>query len=379
MTAPASNQIHASESTASGMTRCAKILEIGPYPPPYDGWSMRIWVVKNGLEKAGHICVPLNLGQNRRIRSAEYECVRSGWEYLRKLSRYAWRGYTYHIHTNADSLKGFLLNLIAYVVSLLAFRRPVLTLHAGTDQVYFPREKSRLMVPLFKFLFGAAKAVICDNPDVARGIVDYGTPPEKVFPISPFTKEYLESPTQAFDNDLEEFLMSHSPTVLTYLECRPEYDLDCVFKVVGELARRWPGLGLIVVGASRETRTISDMARKAGLTDRCLHLGAVEHAAFLSLLRRVAVYLRCNQREGTSASVREALCFGTPVVANNSESQPEGVLLYLWGDARAMRETVETVLANSHTRQEPGNGVGALDVPDTVPQEVGLLVRCALA
>src|SRR5262245_26326116 len=44
----------------------AKILEIGPYPPPYDGWSMRIWVLKKGLEEAGHVCVPLNLGLNRK-------------------------------------------------------------------------------------------------------------------------------------------------------------------------------------------------------------------------------------------------------------------------------------------------------------------------
>ena len=100
-------------------------------------------------------------------------------------------GILFHIHTNGDSLKGFLLNVIAYVISLVAFRWPVLTLHAGTDQIWFPREKSRLMIPLLKFLFGVAKAVICDNPDVGERIVEYGITPTKVFPISPLQSSTL--------------------------------------------------------------------------------------------------------------------------------------------------------------------------------------------
>ena len=47
----------------------AKILEIGPFPPPYSGWSLRIHVVKNELERAGHICTALNLGANRKVMS----------------------------------------------------------------------------------------------------------------------------------------------------------------------------------------------------------------------------------------------------------------------------------------------------------------------
>lgn len=355
---------------------CTKVLEIGPYPPPYNGWSARIGVVKNGLETAGHLCVPLNLGENRKIPSSEYECVRNGWEYIWKLAGYAHRGYLFHIHTNGDSPKGFLLNLIAYAVSLLTFRRPVLTFHAGTDQLYFPREKSRLTIPLFLFLFGVPKAVICDNPEVARRIIDYGIPPQKVFPISPFTRQYLDCSATKLDDNVEDFLKRHASTILTYLECRPEYDLDTFFQVAAELVRRNPEMGLIVTGATREMNIINTKIQSAGLGKNALLLGAIDHGAFLSLLQRISLYLRCAKTEGTSASIREALYFGVPVVANATESQPPGVSVYPWGNSAVMLKVIEAVLTNATVALKPQRQENILTVPDTVPAEVELLIRC---
>ena len=363
--------------TASNVKGAAKILEIGPYPPPYDGWSMRLWVVRTGVEEAGHDCVPLNLGINRKTPSDDYECVRSGWEYLRKLVAYGCRGYTFHKHTNGDSLKGFCLDLVAYGVSLMFLRRPILTFHAGTDQVFFPRARSRWLVPFFKFfLFGTAKAIICNNRKVAQCIIDYGVTPKKVFPISPFTKQYLDLPPQELSTDLEDFLATRSPIILTYVECREEYDLKNLLWVVGKLAAEKPELGIVIVGAVRERATIQSMLETAGITDRSLHVGAVDHADFLTLLRRVALYLRCNEREGTSSSIREALHFGVPVVANKSASQPDAVLTYPWGNRSVMLEQAEKALSQSAGARLERDVLA--EVPDTVAEEVSVLVRCAL-
>jgi len=85
-----------------------------------------------------------------------------------------------------------------------------------------------------------------------------------------------------------------------------------------------------------------------------------------------------NKAEGTSASIREALYLGVPVVANAAESQPQGVFVYPWGNADAMIEMLETVLADSDMGQKPPTQLAALDVPDTVSEEVELLVRCTL-
>ena len=105
-----------------------KILEIGVYPPPFCGWGTRLYFVRKALDEAGHQCVPLNLGENRRVPSDEYECVRSGWEYVRKICRYLRLGYVIHMHANGSSPKGFLLSGIAYLLSLLAVSYTHLTL-----------------------------------------------------------------------------------------------------------------------------------------------------------------------------------------------------------------------------------------------------------
>ena len=55
--------------------RIAKILEVGPHPPPLAGWSIRIRFVQDRLKASGHVCEALNIGKRRRIPSNEYVTV----------------------------------------------------------------------------------------------------------------------------------------------------------------------------------------------------------------------------------------------------------------------------------------------------------------
>jgi glycosyltransferase involved in cell wall biosynthesis len=357
----------------------AKILEIGPYPPPFNGWSTRIFIVKNELERSGHTCVPLNLGDHRKIHSADYECVCSGWEYLYKLVKYARRGYLFHIHTNGESWKGFMVNLIAYFTAFAFLRRPVLTFHAGADQTFFPRHKSWRAIPVLKFMFGCAKGVICDDPEVAIRIADYGISPRKVIAINPFSRQNLVfASSETADEKIESFFETHATVVFTYVEFRPEYALESIFQAVGKLSSRNPHLGLIVVGATNEKNAIAELAKAAGVARHCLHTGAVDHAVFLSMLRRVSVYLRSAKTEGISASIREALHFGIPVVANSVETHPHGVFTYSWGNVDEIVKTIELVLSASGTVKNPKKPRELAEAPETEVEEAALLVRCAL-
>ena len=49
--------------------------------------------------------------------------------------------------------------------------------------------------------------------------------------------------SNSFDENTEDFLKSHTPVILTYLEVRPEYGLDSIFRAVGELAGSGPDWG----------------------------------------------------------------------------------------------------------------------------------------
>ena len=60
---------------------------IGPYPPPYTGWSTAIKEESDRLRERGADVRILNIGINRRVRSAEYIGVRNGLDLLAKLIR----------------------------------------------------------------------------------------------------------------------------------------------------------------------------------------------------------------------------------------------------------------------------------------------------
>lgn len=351
----------------------AKILEIVPYPPPFTGWATRAYFVHKALQQMGHQCVVLNMGNNRKIPSNEYECVRSGWEYVRKILVYLSRGYTLHLHANGGSPKGFFLCLIAYFMTLSIFRRPQLTFHAGIEQIFFPRANSRKMVPILRLLFGIPKVVICNNSDVKARIVEYSINPTKVIAITPFSKQYVADATSEISTEIKDFIRNHSPIIFTYLELRPEHAPEPLFQGMASVAKVIPEIGFILVGATNEREALQRLLEQAGIAERTFHVGAVSHSLFLSLLRQSTVYLRSNQREGTSSSIRESLYLGTMVIANDKGDHPEGVITYPWGDGKAIGETLLGCLQNPRKL-----AAEAGDIPDTVGLEAELLARSAL-
>lgn len=353
--------------------RVARILEIGCYPPPFCGWATRLYFVRKELLFAGHLCTPLNLGEGRKIPSDEYECVRNGWEYIHKILLYLARGYVVHMHLNGSSIKGFVLSGIACLLSLIVLRRPILTLHAGTEQVYFPKTKSRWMAPFLRLLFVVPKLIICNNSEVKSLIVEFSINPDKIVPITPFSKQYVSETNAPLPENVAACLVKRSPLIFTYLESRPEYALDAIFQAVAEVATKHSTLGFVIVGAKGDRKKLEQQLDEYGLRQQTLVVGSVSHEIFLTLLQQSTVYLRSNQQEGTSSSICEALYLGTPVIANDSESHPEGVITYPWGDSQAIESALLQLFEHP-----VDTSAQTQSIPDTVKKEAELLVRCAL-
>ena len=152
------------------------ILEICSYPPPHNGWNVRIVQLKKHLETDGHECVVLNVGETRRIASPHYDTVTNGWMFLRKVWRYCRRGFLVHTHANGESPKGILLAILGELLARVAGIGSVLTFHAGTEQVFFPRQKAAHWIPVFRLLFGLPHSIICNSEAVKQKILEYDNP-----------------------------------------------------------------------------------------------------------------------------------------------------------------------------------------------------------
>lgn len=358
-----------------------KVLEISSYPPPHGGWSVRTEQLKKQLDAEGHECVVLNIGESRRIPSPHYETVESVWMYLRKVWRYCRRGFLIHAHANGEAPKGILLALVAELLAHCVGVGSVLTFHAGTRQVYFPRAEAPRWTPVFRLLFTLPRFVVCNSDAVKEKILEYGVAPSTVVAIPAFTRQYLDFSRVTLPDEMERHFEKYPRTLFCYLALRSVYYPHVLLHAVAELIAEDPDIGLIVCGLTSHLdgpvadlfeNTLSDL----GLEHRLCRVGNLTHDEFLTGMTRSLAYIRTHVSDGVCSSVLEALTLGVPVIACANGTRPAGVVTFPPTDSRALASAIRTVLtARGGSRSRLG---ASSPIPDTVGQEIDLLARAAL-
>ncbi len=352
-----------------------KILEIGSYPPPFSGWSVRIKYIRDAFREAGDLCEVLNLGKNRKIKNPEYIDVQSGKHYLKSLLRMRLKGYVFHIHVNAQAVKGPILGLMAHLVSLLTFSRAALTFHGGLQQLYYPKKNGGKMYPIIWLNFFLANMIVCNDEAIKTEIVKYGPfiKAKKIHPIPAFSKQYLDYKTVSLSEEIEHFSEKKSALIVSYIVLRNGFYIETLLEFLNALDR---DVGIILTGIGvLEDGEISELYQKLlDLETRGVVLLAksLNHNEFLSLLARADIYLRTPTSDGVASSVLEALSVGTQVVASENGRRPKGVINYVATDAVDMREKVDAVLSNIDAMNE--QHIAPL-VEDTIETEMTLLKK----
>jgi glycosyltransferase involved in cell wall biosynthesis len=360
--------------------RPAKILEISSYPPPHAGWGVRVQFVKKKLEQLGHDCQVLNIGKSRQLQSSEFIGVRNGWDYCRKVFQYCRQGYIVHMHMNGHSSKGLALAFLAEIISLLCWRRCILTFHGGSNQSFFPKYNNTYMIIMFYILFLIPKYIICNDDIVKEKISKYGISKKKIFPIPAFSKQYIEFKPVNIIEDIENFIKKSDPILITYIMLRPVFDVKTLLYSIKELTKDWPKVGLILMGSNT---TPEDMApeevniliQELALEPHLCWTGDLPHEQFLTILSYASVFIRTPICDGVCSSVLEALALGKPVVASENPHRPRGVLTFKAGQHADLAEKVRHALEQNTTG---GSSKKTPEVPDTVADEARFLLNIML-
>ena len=349
-----------------------KILEISSYPPPRAGWGVRVSFVKDALIEAGHECQVVNIApESRMIPSPEYLTSLSGIDYVKKVFLHSLKGYRVHMHLNGNSPKGFVLTILAEICNLLTFKRPILTVHAGPKQIYFPREQAPHLIPMFKFIFGVAKSIICNDEKVKAKIVEYGISPKKIVPIQAFSRQYLQFFEQQPGTELAKFLKNKEILISSYVFFRPEFFIDSMVKGIAELVKKYPKLGLMILGSHDNSEDIRVLVSELGIDDHVFFCGDLDHDMFLTLVAKSDIFLRTPIRDGVSSSVLEALALGVPVVASENHRRPPSAITYDHESIPDMVRVLDEVIQNLDTVK---SNVIKPEIRDTVADEVAVLV-----
>jgi glycosyltransferase involved in cell wall biosynthesis len=360
-------------STAPGQPR--RILQITSYPPPRAGWGVRVEFLKRHLEQQGHVCTVLNIGSSRAIPSPEYETVLNGRDYVSKVWRFSRDGFVAHVHVNGASPKGFVLAILAELINLAWGRRCFLTFHAGVEQVYFPRPKYPMLLPVYWVLFTIPRAIICNSEAVKAKIVEYGIRPEKIVPIPAFSRQYLEGAGEPLPPDLEAFYRRFPVVVFSYTKMRPLFYPEALVDGFARFAARHPEAGLVLCGIAGHMEpglwpAVQARITQPDLRDRVIVVEDLSHDAFLQALGRATLYLRTHLSDGVCSSVLEALALGVPVVATENGTRPAGVVTYPAEDRDALAAALSRVVER---RDEVLAGMERPVVTDTLDVEARLL------
>jgi len=363
------------ERVAGAFVTKARILEISSYPPPRAGWNVRVEFLKKYLTSCGHECVVLNIGTNRTTPSDEYETVMNGLDYARKLVRFSRKGFVAHVHVNGASPKGFVLTIAAEVLNLLSGRRCFLTFHAGVEQIYFPRQKSRLLVPVFWLMFSIPRRIICNSEEVKTKIVEYGIAPDKIVPIPAFSRQYLERSSASLPTDVNTFFGRFEHVVFCYIKMRRLFFPEATVAAFARLAARRGDVGLLLCGVAgyRDEGIWPVVQARLGqpdLRDRVLVVEDLRHDLFLQALGRSSVCLRTHLSDGVCSSVLEALSLRVPVVAVQNHTRPADVITYDPADEEGLADILDDVLER---RDQIVLALQPIPTRDTLAEEVQLL------
>jgi glycosyltransferase involved in cell wall biosynthesis len=321
------------------MSRPAKILQIGNYPPPLCGWAIQLKLVTDELRRRGHICEVLKINEGRQIKSPDYVDVQGGLDYFRKVWRYAIRGYRLNVHVNGMSRKGYWLAMLAVLAGRITGHPALVTFHGGLSQKYFPLHDRSLLHWAFYVLFRLAGGIACDSEVIQKEIEKYGISPDKIRSIATFSSQYVEFVPAALPPAAEEFLASHHPVIFSYVSFRPEYRLELMRTAMREYRKAHAHAGFIWLGfPGKELPAAENMVRSwpADEQQGLLLLGNLSHDQFLTLLSRSFINLRTPACDGVAASVLESLSLGIPVVASENHRRPAGVVTYDDTDAQDM-------------------------------------------
>jgi len=146
---------------------------------------------------------------------------------------------------------------------------------------------------------------------------------------------------------LHRFLSTHRPILLSVGGLEPEYDFPTQIEVLDRVRDRFPGAGLALIGSGSRQGEIERHIASKHYAEHFLLCGDVPHRTTLRTIAECDVLLRTTRYDGDSISVREALHFGTPVVATDNGMRPEGVHLIASARLDELAAAIDDVLSRT--------------------------------
>ena len=340
-----------------------KVLLVGPFPPPYGGNAIQMCAWLRCLERLGsYDCHVLNIGESRRENIQGCISVHGLVDFLKKLWAFAREGYILHLHTNGHNFKSWLVSFACIASAVPYGRKTVVAFGSGDAPQYI--RSAKLMRPLIKIVLKLSGWFICMNEQMRTALIEAGALPERISIVHGFLGMHSEANCE-LPEKLSQYASSHYPLLgaTVYVPqsgvLYPEYGIDLLVKVLGELREAYPHIGTVIMGPTEEARKQIECLQYDDGT--VMFTGPLPHDLVLTLMKQLTVFVRPTFTDGDSISVREALALKIPVVASDTDYRPPGVIIFKKGDMQDFLLKMLKTLENPSVAVGKGENHGGLE------------------
>jgi glycosyltransferase involved in cell wall biosynthesis len=321
-----------------------RIIQLGPFPPPYGGVQANIVAIRGYLGKLGIGNGVINLTRHRQAAGGGIFYPNSAGETAALLFKLPAR--ILHLHIGGHvPLRVAALGLLC---TAIPGRRSVLTFHSG-GYPSSPEGRAAKPASLLGLVFRRFDRIIVVNPELAATFRRFGVREERIRLILPHFVDRDEI-AASLPEPLQQFFATHNPVLTTVGLLEPEYDLPRQIEVLGRVREKIPGAGLVIVGSGSLEQQLRDKIASVAYSPHILLAGDVSHSVSLRAILDSRLFLRTTLYDGDAVSVREGLFLGTPVLATDNGMRPEGVRLIPISDSEALVQAILDEIATGPVR-----------------------------
>jgi glycogen synthase len=321
-----------------------RVLQLGPYPPPYGGVQTNLVAIRSFLLKKGASCAVINVTRHRKAEADDVYYPSGPFDVLRLLARLRYDV----IHQHFGGMLTNRILALSLACTLQVRAKSVMTFHSGG----FPSTPEGIALGRNSFAGRVLRrfdGLIAVNAEIMAFFQKMGVSSHRARLISPYSSMREES--LEFPAHLHSFFAAHDPVLISAGQLEPEYDLSLQIEVMPRIREKFPNAGLVLLGSGSIERDLRAQIGEQQTSQHILLAGDVPHGATMQAIARSRIMLRTTWYDGDAISVREALQVGTPVIATDNAMRPAGIRLIPKSDSAALLRSIEEELEQRFSRQ----------------------------
>ena len=315
-----------------------RVLQLGPYPPPYGGVQTNLVAIRSFLLRKGIPCAVINVTRHRKADADEVYYPANAFELLRLLGRLRYDIIHQHF--------GGMLTTRILGLSLACTLRPgvksVMTFHSGG----FPSTPEGMALgpnSFAGFVLRRFDGLIAVNQEIMDFFRRLWVSSDRARLISPYSF-LADGDSAVLPAPVADFFASHDPVFISAGQLEPEYDLEQQIDALPRVREKFPKAGLLLLGSGSIENDLRARIEARQCAQDVLLAGDVAHGATVEAMSRSRILLRTTWYDGDAISVREAMQVGTPVIATNTALRPDGIRLVPKSNLDALIRAIEEEL-----------------------------------